>query len=136
MTIHTNNYCLKETGLDTCAGDQEGTHSTEHHVSFRLHMDLFSSSSAALLIRDFLNRGLSVMWRGLYGSAGRLGARGGEACGSICQQKHGQYVLVRKLTSQSTGPVALFGVHVHSREWMCQTLGYCFVCCDVLLFVF
>lgn len=49
---------------------------------------------------------------------------GGKPHGSLCQQKRGRHVLVRKLTSQSTDPVALFffllicffkGVNVHSR---------------------
>lgn len=43
------------------------------------------------------------------------GGHVGKLCGAICQQKRGQRVLVRKLTSRSTDPVALFGVNVHSR---------------------
>lgn len=50
-------------------------------------------------------------------------------CGEI--RKHGQYVLVRKLTSQSTDPVALFGVNVHSRGVDVFDAGVLLRCRDV-----
>lgn len=53
-----------------------------------------------------------------------VGARGGN-------KKHGQYVLVRKLTSQSTDPVALFGVNVHSRGVDVLDAGVLLRCRDV-----
>lgn len=49
---------------------------------------------------------LQTLWVCVCGRAG--GRRRGKPCGSLCQQKRGRHVLVRKLTSRSTDPVALF----------------------------
>lgn len=97
--------------LDMCAGDQK--ESASPSVSFYASCGFISSSSTVLLMKYFLNCSLFVVrWR-FYGRAG------GETW-SICQQKHGQYVVVRKLTSQSTDPVALFLELMCTLEvWMC-----------------
>lgn len=131
MNTQTNHYCLKEMGFKIRV--QAIRRKVFHRASCVLwdSRGFISSSSTVSLMRDFLDRSVCAVWRRVYDRAGWGGAHG-ETLWSICQQKHGQYVLVRKLTSRSTDPVALFGVNVHSRGVDVLDTGVllCF-CCDV-----
>lgn len=73
-------------------------------MSFQASCGFISSSSTATLVKDFLNRSVWCVFM-----TGQVDKRG------VGEQKRGEHVLVRKVTSQSTDPVALFGVNVHSR---------------------